>query len=166
MYCDQRSQYIRPNSKNNSFRGNYSRKYGIQYSWQNSVLEWKIVDNEFCSTNATSRPLFDYFEKKGKTRIQCTEIVTLRISSTNLIRTYKPTNQEARFNEFWIRICDWSAINKFMEEILSRWVKWEARYPTIILDNFFYAIRGPHNMQVLKGLAWVYMTDVRQSKHR
>ena len=29
MYCDQRSQYIKPNSKNNSFRGNYSRKYGI-----------------------------------------------------------------------------------------------------------------------------------------
>ena len=29
MHCDQRSQYIRPNSKKNSFRGNYSRKYGI-----------------------------------------------------------------------------------------------------------------------------------------
>ena len=29
MYCDQRSQYIRINSKMNSFRGNYSRKYGI-----------------------------------------------------------------------------------------------------------------------------------------
>ena len=29
MYCNQRSQYIRLNSKNNSFRGNYSRKYGI-----------------------------------------------------------------------------------------------------------------------------------------
>ena len=29
MYCDQRSQYIRPSSKKNSFRGNYSRKYGI-----------------------------------------------------------------------------------------------------------------------------------------
>ena len=29
MYCDQRSQYIRLNSKKNSFRGNYSRKYGI-----------------------------------------------------------------------------------------------------------------------------------------
>ena len=29
MYCDQRSQYIRINSKKNSFRGNYSRKYGI-----------------------------------------------------------------------------------------------------------------------------------------
>ena len=28
MYCDQRSQYIRLNSKKNSFRGNYSRKYG------------------------------------------------------------------------------------------------------------------------------------------
>ena len=28
MYCEQRSQYIRPNSKKNSFRGNYSRKYG------------------------------------------------------------------------------------------------------------------------------------------
>ena len=29
MYCDQRSQYIRLNSKKNSFRGNYTRKYGI-----------------------------------------------------------------------------------------------------------------------------------------
>ena len=29
MYCHQRSQYIRLNSKKNSFRGNYSRKYGI-----------------------------------------------------------------------------------------------------------------------------------------
>ena len=29
MYCNQRSQYIRPNSKKNSFRGNYMRKYGI-----------------------------------------------------------------------------------------------------------------------------------------
>ena len=28
MYYDQRSQYIRLNSKKNSFRGNYSRKYG------------------------------------------------------------------------------------------------------------------------------------------
>ena len=28
MYCDKRSQYIRPNSKKNSFRENYSRKYG------------------------------------------------------------------------------------------------------------------------------------------
>ena len=28
MYWDQRSQYIRPKSKKNSFRGNYMRKYG------------------------------------------------------------------------------------------------------------------------------------------
>ena len=28
MYCYQRSQYIRLNSKKHSFRGNYSRKYG------------------------------------------------------------------------------------------------------------------------------------------
>jgi hypothetical protein len=28
MYCDQRSQYIRPNSKKNSFRGHSMRKYG------------------------------------------------------------------------------------------------------------------------------------------
>ena len=32
MYCDQRSQYIRLNSKKNSFRGNYSRKYGSSFS--------------------------------------------------------------------------------------------------------------------------------------
>ena len=30
MYCHQRSQYIRSNSKKNSFRRNYSRKYGMQ----------------------------------------------------------------------------------------------------------------------------------------
>ena len=29
MYCDQRSQYIRPKSKKNNFRGNYLRKYSI-----------------------------------------------------------------------------------------------------------------------------------------
>ena len=29
MYCDQRSQYIGLNSKKNSFRGNYMRKYGM-----------------------------------------------------------------------------------------------------------------------------------------
>ena len=29
MYCDQRSYYIRLNSKKNSFRGNCTRKYGI-----------------------------------------------------------------------------------------------------------------------------------------
>ena len=29
MYCDLWSQYIRLNSKKNSFRGNYTRKYGI-----------------------------------------------------------------------------------------------------------------------------------------
>ena len=29
MYCQQRSQYTRPKSKKNSFRGNYMRKYGI-----------------------------------------------------------------------------------------------------------------------------------------
>ena len=29
MYCEQRSQYIRIESKKNSFRGNYSRKYGM-----------------------------------------------------------------------------------------------------------------------------------------
>ena len=29
MYCGQRSQYIRLNSKKNSFCGNYSQKYGI-----------------------------------------------------------------------------------------------------------------------------------------
>ena len=28
MYCDQRSQYIKPNSIKNSFRRNYLRKYG------------------------------------------------------------------------------------------------------------------------------------------
>ena len=30
MYCDQRSKYIRLNLKKNSFRGNYSRKYGMR----------------------------------------------------------------------------------------------------------------------------------------
>ena len=33
MYCGQRSQYIRLNSKKNSFRGNYSRKYGMLLFW-------------------------------------------------------------------------------------------------------------------------------------
>ena len=31
MYCQQSSQYIRSNSKKNSFRGNYSRKYGNSF---------------------------------------------------------------------------------------------------------------------------------------
>ena len=29
MYCDKMSQYIRPNSKKNNFRRNYSQKYGM-----------------------------------------------------------------------------------------------------------------------------------------
>ena len=33
MYCHQRSQYMRPISKKNSFHGNYSRKYGSQSGW-------------------------------------------------------------------------------------------------------------------------------------
>ena len=36
MYCHQKSQYIRPNSKKNSFHGNYSRKYG----------KWKVDHKE------------------------------------------------------------------------------------------------------------------------
>ena len=44
MYCNQRSQYIRPNSKKNSFRGNYSRKYGIQ-----NLLNRCI--HEFCESH-------------------------------------------------------------------------------------------------------------------
>ena len=31
MYYDQGSQYKRPKSKKNSFRGNYMRKYGIYF---------------------------------------------------------------------------------------------------------------------------------------
>ena len=37
MYSHQRSQYIRPTSKKNSFRGNYSRKYGIH------LFSWKLI---------------------------------------------------------------------------------------------------------------------------
>ena len=39
-YCHQRSQYIRPNSKKNSFRGNHSRKYGIWNSNLELILTW------------------------------------------------------------------------------------------------------------------------------
>ena len=39
MYCDERSQYIRLNSKKNSFRGNYSRKYGTWIGYQGIVQD-------------------------------------------------------------------------------------------------------------------------------
>ena len=42
MYCDQRSQYIRPISKKNGFRGNYSRKYGICFWLKNIKDVWSI----------------------------------------------------------------------------------------------------------------------------
>ena len=37
MYCEQRSQYIRLNSKKNSFHGNYLRIYGISFSNDQSI---------------------------------------------------------------------------------------------------------------------------------
>ena len=49
MYCGQRSQYIRLNSKKNNFRRNYSRKYGGQifsslkfsnFAWWKNSLEY------------------------------------------------------------------------------------------------------------------------------
>ena len=43
MYCDQRSQYIRPKSKKNSFRGNYSRKYGIWFQFQEILLSSAFI---------------------------------------------------------------------------------------------------------------------------
>ena len=51
MYCYQRSQYIRLNSKKNSFRGNYMRKYGIHpknkyLSFPNNFhMEFLILDH-------------------------------------------------------------------------------------------------------------------------
>ena len=46
MYCDQRSQYIRPKSKKNSFRGNYMRKYGKHFSPNNVTVRLaKIMNN-------------------------------------------------------------------------------------------------------------------------
>ena len=38
MYCDERSQYIRVNSKKDNFRGNYSRIYGIFLSKLNTKV--------------------------------------------------------------------------------------------------------------------------------
>ena len=44
MYCDQRSQYVRLNSKKNSFHGNYSRKYGIcNFAIKGATTHWKYV---------------------------------------------------------------------------------------------------------------------------
>jgi hypothetical protein len=44
MYCDQRSQYIRPKSKKNSFRGNYMRKYGKSKSYQEKQMVHIFVE--------------------------------------------------------------------------------------------------------------------------
>ena len=43
MCCDQRSQYITLNSKKNSFRGNYLRKYG-KYNYQKRSIEISFFD--------------------------------------------------------------------------------------------------------------------------
>ena len=43
MYCYQRSHYIRLNSKKNSFRGNYSRKYGLRKKLGNCRLIFRLV---------------------------------------------------------------------------------------------------------------------------
>ena len=45
MYCEQRSQYIRFNSKKNSFRGNYWRKYGTS----NIFLKNHVLTEVFVS---------------------------------------------------------------------------------------------------------------------
>ena len=46
MYCYQRSQYIRLNSKKNSFRGNYMRKYGTSTYLRSSAV-CKILGDHF-----------------------------------------------------------------------------------------------------------------------
>ena len=53
MYCYQRSQYIRLNSKKNSFRGNYSRKYG-KFFGQNFL---NIIFGHFMETAWIVGPL-------------------------------------------------------------------------------------------------------------
>ena len=47
MYCHQRSQYIRSPSKKYSFRGNYSRKYGILFimSFSSIIFHQIFVEN-------------------------------------------------------------------------------------------------------------------------
>ena len=39
MYCDQRSQYIKPKSKKNSFQENFMRKYGMCFGQDQNALE-------------------------------------------------------------------------------------------------------------------------------
>ena len=52
MYCDQRSQYIGLNSKKNSFRGNYMRKYGNQSFSENNNNNYSNPNRKF--SRATS----------------------------------------------------------------------------------------------------------------
>ena len=49
MYCHQRSQYIRPKSKKNSFCGNYMRKYGTSFQVCNKSHTWSVYLRRLCS---------------------------------------------------------------------------------------------------------------------
>ena len=65
MYCYQMSQYIRLNSKNNSFRGNYSRKYGrlkVKFV-QRKILT--IIFNQITSINLSAVCFFPTIRRKA-----------------------------------------------------------------------------------------------------
>ena len=82
MYCDQRSQYIRTNSKKNSFRGNYSRKYGMYLTISSQgtsshiktkfqFFSQKVLLGKVCKTNV----LWIYLSRQEKSRYTSLELL-------------------------------------------------------------------------------------------
>ena len=86
MYCHQRSQYIRPNSKKNSFHGNYSRKYG----------KWKVDHKEKLQV------LFLYISK-------------LKVRQSRKVFFQADDSSKKRMNEFIVFLLNGTMIEFFFE---------------------------------------------------
>ena len=75
MYCEQRSQYIRPNSKKNCFCWNYSRKYGI-HNFVFVCIKFNMSSESWMSSN-TNHNLNREFHQSLKLQINDAKIYYL-----------------------------------------------------------------------------------------
>ena len=91
MYCHQRSQYIRLNSKRNSFRGNYSLKYGVLNSFFFPNIARKFLNNSWSHQRKTSRELQKMQDYRKFTFLSC---LRLKIRIVGHFRTYTSPKNE------------------------------------------------------------------------
>ena len=97
MYCDQR-YILRPNSKKNSFRGNYSWKYGnIKATYQYLTLtgDYENLASR-CPRFNLSPPLLIFLYFSGRSRIN----LCFRIK-----KEHREIPEKATKSKFWIFCC-------------------------------------------------------------